>query len=97
MNVTQLPNGNLKITADEKEQKRLKRWTWKATPDTEAKFIRIFLNPLGFFQIKAEDCGALTGAVLIQKNEDVWGDMNYQVRSFIEDLANGESVTWFKG
>lgn len=105
MRIQFLTNGNLEMfCSDKKEQTRIKRQFGEqmGTIQSEEEFIREYLEPLGYKQIQPVECGALTSAILITKiagNEtgDVWGGMDYQIKSFIETLANGDVVIWTKG
>jgi hypothetical protein len=103
MKITALPNGNLKM---EFEPGDADRWNEIkcTTPDTiehdgtyvaEALFIEKMLPD--YVQTTPEAVGALTSAPIIQKGEDVWGYMDYQVYSFIEQLLAGNTVVWQKG
>ena len=74
--------------------------------ESEQRFILSVLNmiyscaakkSLRFRPIKPEDCGALTSAPLITDGKDVWGYMDYQVKSFLTELAEGREVVWPKG
>lgn len=65
--------------------------------DIELIFIRLWLRPMGYTEIKPEDCGALTSAPLITDGKDVWGYMDYQVKSFLEELLDWKTITWQKG
>ena len=50
-----------------------------------------------FETVTPESCGALTAATLISDGENIYGDMEYAVRSFIADLTAGREVFWTKG
>ena len=63
----------------------------------ESIFISVFLGSEGFEQVAPEEVGALTGAALISDGNDIFGDMQYAVRNFLEELAAGNTVTWQKG
>lgn len=74
--------------------------------ESEQRFIKARLGtvclrankPLVHFKaIKPEDCGALTSAPLITDGKDVWGYMDYQVKSFLTELAEGREIVWQKG
>ncbi len=99
MKIIRLINGNLEMSLE----KDLPRFKKDFSPvqlgksAIESIFIRKWLEPLGYSEIKPEDCGALTSASLITDGKDVWGDMQYQVASFLENLANGKTVVWQKG
>ena len=98
-----LENGNLEMTAEVCCQKAIKRLNYIQTIDTDSLFISEFLgsdntsNEKEYDQIYPEDCGALTNATLITDGTDVWGDMDYQVKSFLETLSTGGTVIWTKG
>ena len=100
MNIQFLTDGNLEMSLTRKEQRLLK----KCFPadelqsyTAEAIFIGSHLEPLGYKKILPENCGALTAATLITDGKDVWGDMSYQVQSFLEELVKGKKVIWTKG
>lgn len=98
MNIQLLMNGNLEMSATKKEQKALKRVKFPNSMQAENEFIEKYLVPMGYKKILPEECGALTDATLItDSNESVWGDMNYQISSFIGILTGGGTVTWTKG
>ncbi len=98
MNITKLINGNLKLQAsDELEQRAIGRMRNIQLATTEARFVKRFLRQYGYKTIKPEECGALTDATLITDGDQVWGDMNYQVFSFMELLIRGEAVIWQRG
>lgn len=91
-------NGNLEMSIpDKKTRKRVKDMGELGTSATERRFIQYYLEPLGYEEIKPEDCGALTSAMLITDGKTVWGDMNYAVISFLEELVKGNAVVWQKG
>jgi len=57
-------------------------------------------------QILPDDCGALTDATCIcerrgwyhdRQSAEVWADMDYAVKNFLETLAEGGEVVWSKG
>jgi hypothetical protein len=89
------PNGNLLMTASVEERRRLRRKRWLGTEKAEARWIRQVLP--GYRQVRPEDVGALTSCALIEQDGQVWGDMDYQVRSFLETLSDGGTVRWTKG
>lgn len=41
--------------------------------------------------------GCLTSAPLLTDGTNVWGFMDYQVTSFLTELAEGKNVIWKKG
>lgn len=90
-------NGNLQMIVSESERKQIKRINrgLLKLSVSESIFIKLYLKPFGFNEIKPEDCGALTNAPLItDKRKNVWGFMDYQVTSFLEELAAGKEVIW---
>ena len=97
MNIQFLTNGNLEMSATKKEQRAIKKIGEIQSIAAEGTFVEKFLKPIGYEQILPENCGALTSATLITDGKDVWGDMSYQVQSFLEELANGKTVIWTKG
>jgi hypothetical protein len=97
MNIQLCMNGNLEMTLNKKEQKK-RRAKYLKTGHTivaEQEFIRTHLPQ--YQPIKPEDCGALTDAPLITDGKSVWGYMDYQVKSFINELLDGKTITWQKG
>ena len=99
MKITRLSNGNLAMSvADDmpRFQQDFAPVNLK-TSRIESVFITRYLVPLGFKEIKPEECGALTDAPLITDGQDVWGYMSYQVSAFLEHLAAGRTVIWQKG
>lgn len=57
-----------------------------------------WLRKQGLAPIKPESVGALTSApLIIGPDGKVYGYMEYQVRSFLEELAAGRPVVWIKG
>ena len=67
------------------------------TSAAESKFIDNVLAPMGYWEITPDDCGALTSAPLITNGSEVWGFMDYQVTSFLQELAAGKVVKFQKG
>lgn len=73
--------------------------------ESEQRFIKARLGcvhlsatePLFLKSIKPEECGALTSAPLITDGKNVWGFMDYQVKSFLQELAEGREIVWVKG
>lgn len=73
--------------------------------ESEQRFIKARLGTVcmkageivHFTSIKPEECGALTSAPLITDGKDVWGFMDYQVKSFLQELAEGREIVWQKG
>lgn len=98
MNIQLLTNGDIEMScSNKKERQSIKKIGQLMTSKSENEFIKLFLEPIGYKQIKPEDCGALTSASLITNGKDVWGDMSYQVQSFLIELVTGNTVTWTKG
>ena len=100
MNIQLLMNGDIEMSLSRAKRHHLRK-CW--TPDelmqrrTEELFVFNYLKPLGYKQILPEECGALTDAVLITDGKTVWGDMSYQVQSFLEELVKGNKVIWKRG
>lgn len=99
MKINRLPNGNLEMSLNFAE-----RAYWaeqKDSSDYESELENAFIEELsgeGFYRAWPEDFGCLTDAPMIQNSDgEVWGYMNYAVRSFMEELINGESVVWQRG
>lgn len=90
-------NGDLEMKLNKKEQKKLraKYLNDAGTIVAEQEFIRTHLPQ--YKSIKPEDCGALTDAPLITDGKNVWGYMDYQVKSFLKELIDGNTITWQKG
>lgn len=98
MNIQVLPNGNLKMKIGSLVEKGdISRMKFKQSQNTENRFVKQFLKQYGYKLIKSEKVGALTDATLITDGKDVWGDMNYQIQSFITELLKGNAVIWYKG
>jgi hypothetical protein len=97
MTITKLPNGNLKMVASHPDRYRIRNRYQPYTIQTEQRFINVFLLQEGFTPIKPEACGALTDAPLITDGKDVWGFMDYAVRSFLADLESTGEAEWKKG
>jgi hypothetical protein len=92
--------GNLILSAVPSERPRLRRLGNRrpCSHEAEAAFVRDYLGPKGFKQVKTEDVGALTAGASVQNpaGEIFWNE-RYQVESFIEELIAGRSVEWRKG
>ena len=100
MNIRVEANGDMEISCSNKrERTKIARQFIERlqTFRAESEFIHSYLEPIGYKQVKPEDCGALTSASLITDGKDVWGDMQYAVTSFLETLVAGGTVTWTKG
>lgn len=106
MNIIHLKNGNLEMSADVNEQEEIKKilnFKFMTPIAQEAAFITDYLggDPMGdgksYEQVAPEEVGALTSAPIISDGENVYGYMNYQIDSFLEELAAGQTITWQKG
>jgi hypothetical protein len=98
MKIQVLTGGNLKMHAGNLIERRdIGRMHHPETSKTESRFVKRFLSPYGYKEIKPEDCGALTSATCITDGKNVWADMNYQIRSFIKELSAGNEVIWTRG
>jgi hypothetical protein len=99
MEITPQPNGNLVMSADllTRDYIRDLRHHMSSEITAEGTFILEILGPLGFEQVAPEEVGALTSAPIISNGTNVWGFMDYQIRNFLEELAAGRTVTWFRG
>lgn len=105
MQITILPNGNLKMSASVADQRDIHKLRSKSSSEifAESMFISDFLegDPCGtgvsYTQVSPEEVGALTSAPLITDGKAVWGYMDYQVKSFLEELAAGHEIIWQKG
>lgn len=61
-------------------------------------------NGKKYVQCRPEDYACLTDAPMIREyypenpnSPEVWADMNYMRRNFVEALADGDEVLWTKG
>jgi len=99
MEINPQPNGNLEMSADVLTQEYIRALRCRASSEitAEGTFIVEILGPLGFEQVAPEDVGALTSAPIISNGTDIYGYMDYQIRNFLEELANGKTVTWIHG
>lgn len=97
MKITVSDNGNLRISLDVLDVEAVHNIQEPHTIAAEGTFIREFLAPLGYNEILPEQCGALTSAPLITDGKNVWGFMDYQIKSFIEELLDGNETVWQKG
>ena len=97
MNIQLLTDGGLEMVASKKDQRSILKLKNIQTTMAERSFVETVLSPLGYNIIPPEACGALTSAPLITDGKNVWGYMEYQVSSFLEELANGKSIIWTKG
>lgn len=69
----------------------------RSITSAEDEFLEEAIYPLGFEYVSAEDVGALTDAPLIGYDDEVWGYMDYQIKSFIEDFMQGKPAFWTRG
>lgn len=99
MKIITLPNGNLEMALGDELSRFSEEFGLMdiGRNATESLFIEEWLSPLGYYEIGPEEVGALTSAPLIRKGDDVWGYMDYQILSFLEQLKSGKSVIWQKG
>ena len=103
MNIEQLSNGDLKMTADVIEQEAIRKMLARPNANPtglESEFISNFLggdpmgNGISYEQVSPESCRALTLAPLISDGDNIFGYMDYQAKNFLELLAVGKSVIW---
>ncbi len=97
MTITRLDNGNLQITAAREERPVIAAMTKEKglTPlGVETRFINRVLR---FRAVRPEDVGALTDAPLMTDGKNVYGYMDYQVKSFMDELAAGNEIVFQKG
>lgn len=104
MNIQLLIGGNIEMSADKACQKRIKRlikFFGGATYAAEAAFLAdefLCRSSCQRYQQTAPcSVGALTSAACFTDGKDVWADMSYQVKSFLEELVKGNKVIWIKG
>jgi hypothetical protein len=99
MQINRQSNGNLKMTADILTHDYIRELRRHSSSEitAEGTFIVEILGPLGFEQVAPEDVGALTSAPIISNGTDIYGFMDYQIRNFLEELANGNAVEWIRG
>ena len=99
INISPQPNGNLEMTADILTQRYIRRLRLRSSSEITAEwtFIVEILESLGFEQVAPEEVGALTAAPIISNGTDIFGYMDYQIRNVLEELANGNAVTWIRG
>lgn len=98
MNVQLLTNGNLELIATNPVKGMIKRLRKTGIGDTaiESAVLTEYLRPK--YEVTAPcSVGALTSATLITDGKDVWGDLNYQVESFLDNLLAGQPVVFQKG
>jgi hypothetical protein len=97
MNIKKLSNGNLLIEADP-QTKVAARTILKMDLNgyaQEAAFLA-YLMPI-YQQTAPCSVGCLTSAPLITDGTNVWGYMDYQINSFLTELAEGREVVWAIG
>jgi hypothetical protein len=109
MTIRKLKNGNLEMTADSltiadiKNLLTLDDPEYRTMIDKERFFVDAYLSndPAGdgisYEQVSPQKVGALTNAPLISDGHNIYGFMDYAVTNFLEDLANGDTITWIKG
>lgn len=93
-------NGNLRMRLNGKRALRqLERILRIHGPSevAEHEFIFQFLGPWNLITEKPENVGALTSAPLVTDGVNVWGFMDYQLVSFLTELAEGKTVEWQNG
>ncbi len=97
LKLTKSGNLKLKLQPHEKSEVKQIRDSAQNPLQAESRFIEDMLPD--YQQVYPEDVGALTSATLIQnkKTEEVYGDMDYQVQSFIQALLDGKEVTFTSG
>lgn len=105
MTATILPNGNLKITADDSDRAALKE-AFEDNPDsfdsdaTMADLLEPLTCNTKYDWCNPEDIGALTSAPILcirnQEGEikDAWAFMDYQVRSVQHTLLHWGEATF---
>lgn len=88
----------LEMTADHLERDDIARLIseFDSPLTAESFFIAEFLDG-EFEQVAPEEVGALTSAPLISDGETVYGYMDYQVHSLLEELRDGKTVRWQAG
>lgn len=103
MQIEHLPNGNLRMTADNETRQRIMRLDALfplGTYAAEAAFLADELqmrNRAGFQQTAPCSVGALTSAPMITDGVNVWAFMDYQVTSFLDLLSQGRETIWTRG
>lgn len=98
--VRRAENGNLLIRINGKRPLRQLERILRIhgpTETAEKEFVFQFLGAWNLMQEKPENVGALTSAPLVTDGVNVWGFMDYQIRSFLTELAEGKTVEWQKG
>ncbi len=95
MKTTILSSGSLEIhDATTEERLAIKGIMYRHGKGDKAEAIFVSRFMKGYKKVLPEDIGALTSCTIIEKDGKYWGDMNYQVRSCLEDLASGKSTIW---
>lgn len=97
MIITKISNGNLVMMADQKAKTAIKKiLKMDLHGDAREAAFLTYLMPT-YQQTAPCSVGCLTEAPLITDGTNVWGYMDYQVTSFLEELADGKEVVWTKG
>jgi hypothetical protein len=103
MKIETLPNGNLAMSCDSDEQQEIRELFLESNASAEAletSFILGYVLAKGFpyrVATKGERAGCLTEACIITDGKDIWGDMSYETKNFLETLAAEGVVIWTKG
>lgn len=102
MEITKLDNGNLEIVADVLERREIKKLLKDKIHSMlfkEASFIADYMNDgndWNFEQVFPEEVSILSDAPLISDGNNIYGYMDYQVKNFLKELAQGKSLIWTK-
>ncbi len=104
MNVTTNQSGDLVMALSKHRERgfivQMRESNKRLHPDLRlngnAAFLAQFLQPM-YQQTSPSSVGALTDAPLITDGVCVWGFMDYQIKSFLEELEDGNEVLWQKG
>jgi len=105
MNIRILPNGDLAMSADEWIRKTIQNLRQISSSEimAESIFISEMLgssntsNEKEYEQTTPDAVGALTSAPIISDGDNVYGYMDYQIKNFLEELAEGKEIIWQKG
>lgn len=97
MTITRLDSGNLAITSEPEEREEIRSMMNQKGITPLGAEVRFINQVLRFRFVFPEQVGALTDAPLMTDGQNVYGYMNYQIRSFMEELANGQEVIFQKG
>jgi hypothetical protein len=103
MKIETLPNGNLAMSCNNEEQIEIAQLYLESQSSAQAKetsFILGYVLAKGFpyrVATKGERAGCLTEACIITDGKDIWGDMSYETKNFLETLAAEGVVIWTKG